>query len=796
MPGAAAPLLPARAGKVMLRSTRTMQVMAVLACAVVLAVAGVFSFHGQVSMLSVAQVEREQQLQHQMSRRIADQELDHFAQLNQELFAPSKPEPHVNVHKNMVHRTVAAQNVMPAHAAHEAKVVDQKDPARQPSAVNKADFNQQKTGATKAVKIPSHAQTAKAVKSAAPVQSALKDAKAVKNLGNDVIDVPTHENVHFDDGDVHVPGDAVNQYMFKHKPQNRKDPSPKLSRSPKSPVHDKARLQVKIATKKAEQVEAPMVHLSQHKMAIPADEIFDVPAVGAKGGFDDGDVLVPGNALNEYMFRQMNPSGLRPVVNSQKLEWSNGFLGEGPWVNLPVAGQMSGAGVGANFDYAHGVKAKGELSPDPSSKKPCTYKCSDPNGCAGHPDLSDGDCEETFGRDFDIERPSHPTTYDPWSGNTNSLFRQVRGGTLLSARPSPMMRQRAILTSPRRLPGLGSLAPPVALQALRRYQTARGKLMMQRQRAIQALRSPLEHFTELSHAPTCLGNGSICGDEVIDLPDHMVGENQGDVVFPAEQIVPYMYRGNTYQLRNMMGNVVYGAYQPGYAPYGQFAKAPTTMLAQKNLGDEEMFGNDERVDVSKVTSENSWATAINSGHRRARPVKLRTSNELKQAQKKATLQSKFQQAVASGIIRDKKRAENDVDGLLDDVVKVGEDFAQRTPRWNKFFSPPDQPKMHTSNMPILASNHSLGDETVDTMDQVNIDSNNTHSGKDGELNWENYFSNKQQAGSKVAARAGQQQERFYQKGTGVYTGMSGSAARQDIDSYWKQLNAAEGIEKK
>eukprot|EP00960_Hanusia_phi_P077098 768649-Hanusia_phi.AAC.3 len=65
-------------------------------------------------------------------------------------------------------------------------------------------------------------------------------------------------------------------------------------------------------------------------------------------------------------------------------------------------------------------------------------------------------------------------------------------------------------------------------------------------------------------------------------------------------------------------------------------------------------------------------------------------------------------------------------------------------------------------MPILASNHSLGDETVDTMDQVNIDSNNTHSGKDGELNWENYFSNKQQAGSKVAARAGQQQERFYQ----------------------------------
>lgn len=109
---------------------------------------------------------------------------------------------------------------------------------------------------------------------------------------------------------------------------------------------------------------------------------------------------------------------------------------------------------------------------------------------------------------------------------------------------------------------------------------------MQRQRAMQALRSEKEHFTSLSPAPTCLGNGTLCGDEVIDLPDRIYGENQGDVVFPSEQIVPYMYRGNTYQLRNMMGNVVYGGYQPRYGPYVQVAKAPTTMLAQKNLGDE------------------------------------------------------------------------------------------------------------------------------------------------------------------------------------------------------------------
>ena len=48
-------------------------------------------------------------------------------------------------------------------------------------------------------------------------------------------------NVHFDDGDVHVPGDALNQYMFKHKPQSSKDPSPKLSRAPKSSTNDKVK---------------------------------------------------------------------------------------------------------------------------------------------------------------------------------------------------------------------------------------------------------------------------------------------------------------------------------------------------------------------------------------------------------------------------------------------------------------------------------------------------------------------------------------------------------------------------
>ena len=101
--------------------------------------------------------------------------------------------------------------------------------------------------------------------------------------------------------------------------------------------------------------------------------------------------------------------------------------------------------MGGNFDYANGVKVKGEHSVAQAAKKPCKFRCSDPNGCAGHPDLSEGDCEETIGRDFDLERPSHPTTYDPWSGNTNSIFRQMRGGTFLSARPNPLMNQRRLV---------------------------------------------------------------------------------------------------------------------------------------------------------------------------------------------------------------------------------------------------------------------------------------------------------------------------------------------------------------
>ena len=60
--------------------------------------------------------------------QIADQELDHFAKLNQELFAPHKSEAQANVHKLVSHKKALAEHASPAHAAHAhaAKVAEQK----------------------------------------------------------------------------------------------------------------------------------------------------------------------------------------------------------------------------------------------------------------------------------------------------------------------------------------------------------------------------------------------------------------------------------------------------------------------------------------------------------------------------------------------------------------------------------------------------------------------------------------------------------------------------------------------
>ena len=83
-------------------------------------------------------------------------------------------------------------------------------------------------------------------------------------------------------------------------------------------------------------------------------------------------------------------------------------------MHVPVEHEMAGDGVGENFDGARGVvvdsdpwtrEAQMRVNP---ARPPCTYLCSDPDGCDGHPGLTDGDCDETLGRDMDIEGHSWP----------------------------------------------------------------------------------------------------------------------------------------------------------------------------------------------------------------------------------------------------------------------------------------------------------------------------------------------------------------------------------------------------
>ncbi len=71
------------------------------------------------------------------------------------------------------------------------------------------------------------------------------------------------------------------------------------------------------------------------------DDVMEIPVHGPT---DDGDVHVAAHDVTDkrYMFFKQK--------KGQQL-----FLGEGPWVHVPVEHEMSGDGVGQNFDGASGV---------------------------------------------------------------------------------------------------------------------------------------------------------------------------------------------------------------------------------------------------------------------------------------------------------------------------------------------------------------------------------------------------------------------------------------------------------
>jgi len=174
------------------------------------------------------------------------------------------------------------------------------------------------------------------------------------------------------------------------------------------------------------------------------DDVMDVPVTEDGHSTDDADVHVSGDDLRQYMFKQKK---------GQKL-----FLGEGPWAHVPVEGEMSGDGVGANHDFANGVAVDEDpMTPESQMRvnpatTPCAYLCSDPDGCEGHPALTNGDCDETISRDWDIEGhawpDSYPASYDAWTGNNHGLFKSNKVQQLagrITLPPSLRQRQRLFL---------------------------------------------------------------------------------------------------------------------------------------------------------------------------------------------------------------------------------------------------------------------------------------------------------------------------------------------------------------
>jgi hypothetical protein len=240
------------------------------------------------------------------------------------------------------------------------------------------------------------------------------------------------------------------------------------------------------------------------------------------------------------------------------------FIGEGPWTDVPTPGEMAGRGVGGAEDGANGVvvnrnpfkKNAGDgvfssFEPPPRTA-PCHYVCNDPAGCdptSGSEKLVDGDCEEHVGPE-DLPTSSglnRPSTY---IGDGHGFFRAPRVAFLAQRRAAADRRAErrmglASLAEPRarrvRLPGLAALAPVRA--------------------AREEYAVPVEVLRE--GRPASVTIGRIKTDDILGVPS-TPGHSAADVEFPAEQIVPYMYRGPTQILRAR-----------------PVRKAPVTMLADR-----------------------------------------------------------------------------------------------------------------------------------------------------------------------------------------------------------------------
>ena len=750
-------------------------------------------------------------------------------------------------------------------------------------------------------------------------KSDLEGVPSVRKLGDDVMDMHNSMPLSYpatDDGDVHVPGNAVEQYMFKQKQGQR------LFLGEGAWVHVPVEHEMagdgvggNFEGSKGVAVDSdPMTPEAQdrvngHRRPPCRYQCGDPAGCDGHPGLTDGDCeetpfmrewdieahawpdkypasfdAWTGN--NHGLFKSNAAQQLagRITVSPATRRRQRLFLGEGAWVHVPVEGEMAGDGVGGNFDGANGVVVNSDaMSADAQdrvashARPPCSYRCASPSGwCKGHLGLTSGDCEETVGFEHDVlhtpmDHSYYPATFGVWSENpTNSDFFKQTGGQTpsLAAMAAAQFRAQeaadkedepaglASLARPRsehgmqerKAPGLGALAPTVGRIGLasRRRRTS---LTARPWRASEAPVNP-RHVQ---------GNGSL-GEDYIDMPSNaMNNENEGDVSVDVDQIVPYMYKaGFAKQQRLAAASVQTDA-----------TKAPLTMLAEKVAAGDVWGPSDSQVSVAKLKQ------AVAKGDARWDKLVDKSSHKLSNLQARAsvtrsTLENvdgarelpvgeyrthaadeavddlpskvvdvqhadctsevdcaghtwqnflfKHRQGAKGGamLATRKKRAfvpaheleEPALDGMADDVVTVqnGKVDDAKAVTLAKFLAAPAESVSGKIARGMLAQpaadqgngTKPLGDEYLDSADQVHVATEKTHTGKHaGEQVWPSFFEGargqsgnskgtKEKGAVKQAGRVGLTGATAVDKGSRV--GLSSSDALDDINTFYDTLD--------
>jgi len=432
----------------------------------------------------------------------------------------------------------------------------------------------------------------------------------------------------------------------------------------------------------------------------------------------------------------------------------------------------------------------------------------------------------------------------------------------------------------RKAPGLGSLAPTVQIQRLKQMKQHQQMLEGEEEGEDAAAPPAhpwraSEQVGSVRHAKHCIGGNGTgpCADTYMDMPHNMHGENQGDVELDVDSIVPYMYkhqkgppmlrqkrlaaaaRSDKAPLTMLADKAALGDEEFG----GDDTEVPVASLKSQNDRWDKLAAH--TTSGAKLSALQKKALAARTALTKVDKFKelpvgeYRTHTEVscipggpctdevldglesnvvnvttsdctsKEDCTGHTWESYFFKHKKGGAMLAKKMEkrfvpahkleEASLDGMSDQMVSVkqGQVDASATPRWTKFYSPPVAKKALTLQ---VLSNASLGDETVDSADNVHVDAEKVGTGPHaGELQWDTFYSGKVAHGGKEAAReaAPSQEPRTdkaatktpagalaagkaamlagnaaYTDGGHVHFGFSDKAANKDIDNFWAQLD--------